>query len=276
MMGNRLFAVLVVLGLVAAACGADDPINQSEPEPTSDVGDESGEPSETEAGETAPATDKDEATRPEISGNTFGLAPLSPSGPLATELEADLDALFDSLTTLPDLEALDRIGASGDPRVAWLLTDIIRFVRAGDILQRTGAAWESLTGVSIPAQGSVWGFTTDHMIAWDVPAPPGYINWKRQLFELWNRAGHRCSTTPTPSSTGAGCHGAGCTLTTAPSTRPMLVARRAVFRRSTIQRSHLRLTVRGIQTTPSCLASSLAMKRWRSRKTSWRSMRWST
>ena len=182
---RRTFLLLIALGLMATACGrSDEPLNEVEPEVTSDVTDEPGEPSETEAGEPEPSVDKDEATRPEISDDAFGPAPDSPSGPLDADLEADLNALFDSFATDPDLEAIDRVGASGDPRVAWLLTDIIRFVRTGEILEHTGAAWESLTGVSIPAAGSVWGFTTNHMIAWDVPAPPTYINWKRQLFEL--------------------------------------------------------------------------------------------
>ena len=184
LIGRRLLALLMTVGLLATACGSGDPLNEVEPEVTSDVTDESDESSEIEAGEPEPSADKDEATTPEISDDAFGPAPSSPSGPLDADLEADLDALFDSLAIDPDLEAIDRIGTSGDPRVAWLLTDIIRFVHTGEILEHSSNAWESLTDVSIPANESAWGFTTNHMIAWDVPAPPTYINWKRQLFEL--------------------------------------------------------------------------------------------
>ncbi|MYA74270.1 MAG: DUF3179 domain-containing protein [Acidimicrobiaceae bacterium] len=184
MIGHRVVALVVFLGLVAAACGSDDPLPEAVPE-DADVTDVSNEPSEStgsdDVDEANPSAD-DDTTSAEIS--PFGPAPASPSGPLDPALEADLNILFDSLRTNTDLESIDRVGASGDPRAAWLLTDIIRFVRIGEILERTSNAWESLTDVSIPANESPWGFTTNHMIAWDVPAPPGYINWKRQLFEL--------------------------------------------------------------------------------------------
>ncbi len=60
----------------------------------------------------------------------------------------------------------------------------MRFIQGGDISTRLTDAWSELTGVAIPTNESAWGFTTNHMIAWDVPAPPNYIDYKRQLFEL--------------------------------------------------------------------------------------------
>lgn len=181
MRAHRASAMLIVLGLMAASCGrSEDPIPEASPTQTSEQAD----PDST--GETDASTDQDETptAAPDIADSAFGPAPDSPSGPLDADLEADLDTLFDSLATNPDLEAIDRIGASSDPRAAWLLTDITRFLRTGEILEHVGNAWESLTGVSIPGDESPWGFTTNQMIAWDVPAPPEYINWKRQLFEL--------------------------------------------------------------------------------------------
>ncbi|MDE0067693.1 MAG: DUF3179 domain-containing (seleno)protein [Acidimicrobiaceae bacterium] len=187
MIGHRVIALLVVLGLGAAACGGDDPLPEPVPEAAGGAADSSDESSESSRSDNASEADPSTGTEDTTSGgiSPFGPAPVSPSGPLDPALEADLNTLFDSLTTNPDLEAIDRVGASGDPRAAWLLTDVIRFLRMGEILERTGNAWESLTDVSIPADESPWGFTTNHMIAWDVPAPPGYINWKRQLFELF-------------------------------------------------------------------------------------------
>ena len=29
-----------------------------------------------------------------------------------------------------------------------------------------------------------WGQVTDRLIAWDLPAPPGYVGWKRLIFEF--------------------------------------------------------------------------------------------
>ncbi|MCY4495448.1 MAG: DUF3179 domain-containing (seleno)protein [Acidimicrobiaceae bacterium] len=167
----RNWAWVVVLGMVIAGCADNDALSGEQPNVLNST-----QPAETADIPAAPTT------APETNQSTFGPVPVSPEGPLDAGLESDLDALFDSLPRA-DLEAIDRIGASGDPRAAWLLTDIIRFT-GGEIGKRTGDAWESLTAVSIPAGESPWGFTTDHMIAWDVPAPPGYINWKRQVFEL--------------------------------------------------------------------------------------------
>ena len=179
-MSRRLLAFLVALLLVAAACGGSK--GESTVAPTEQTSDGAAEPGE--PGETEPSTEIPGVTTPEIIDDPFGSAPSAPSGPLEADLAADLDRVFASLATNPDTEALDRVGASGDPRVAWLLTDIIRFVGRGELFDHASAAWESLTDVAIPEDGSVWGFTTDHMIAWDVPAPPGYIDWKRQQFEL--------------------------------------------------------------------------------------------
>ncbi len=188
-----LFAVapiavaLIVVALGAASCGrSDDPLPEASPKQASGVTTTTAEPADTgDSGETGPSPGQDATTTaaPDTVDSPFGGAPDSPDGPLDPALEADLTTLFDSMPR-PDLDAIDRIGESGDARAAWLLTDLVRFVRIGDVLDRTGSAWESLTGVTVPADESLWGFTTNHMIAWDVPAPPGYINWKRQLFEF--------------------------------------------------------------------------------------------
>ncbi|MCY3850732.1 MAG: DUF3179 domain-containing (seleno)protein [Acidimicrobiaceae bacterium] len=192
MVSHRAAALLVVLGLGAVACGSGDPLPEPVPEAATDATDVSDEPSGSSgsgnAGGAGSSIDAEEATRPEIS--PFGPAPVSPSGPLDPDLEADLNALFDSLTATradPEAfervgEAIERVGDSGDPRAAWLLADVIRFVRLGTVLDRFAEAWESLTGVSIPDGESDWLFSTNHLIAWDVPAPPGYIDWKRQIF----------------------------------------------------------------------------------------------
>lgn|GEM_PF-3332761 len=81
--------------------------------------------------------------------------------------------------------AIERVGANGDPRVAWLLTDIVRFTQPGTaISDAIFHAWEDMTGRSVSGPDSRWGLTTNHLLAWDTPAPPGYIEWKRQVFEL--------------------------------------------------------------------------------------------
>jgi hypothetical protein len=115
----------------------------------------------------------------------FGPSPIVPDGPLDPSVAADLDRVFDSIPTGIDTDALARLGGSSDARVAWLLSDILRFIRPGtNESETTVRAWEAVTGTAADGDGSDWGNTTDHLIAWDTPAPPGYVEWKRQLFEL--------------------------------------------------------------------------------------------
>ena len=114
----------------------------------------------------------------------FPPAPAVPAGPLDPALAADLDAVFAGLEEPVDLAALGRVGASGDARVAWLLADLLRFVNTGDLFEAARRGWEELTGVAIEPVQSHWNFAIDHLIAWDLPAPPDYPRWKRQLYEL--------------------------------------------------------------------------------------------
>jgi hypothetical protein len=145
-MRHRLVLLLTVIALAAAACSSGAPV--------------AGPPS-------------------------FGPAPAAPGGPLAASVIADLDLVLGSIATGIDPEAVARLGQSDDVRIAWLMTDLLRFVRPGsDLHDSIVGAWESLTGVQATGNGSAWGTTTGHMIGWDTPAPPGYRDWKRQLFEL--------------------------------------------------------------------------------------------
>jgi len=107
---------LTVLVLTAASCGrSDDPLPEASPAQTSDESATTSELADPDnTGETEPSTDQDETptAAPDIADSAFGPAPSSPNGPLDADLEADLDTLFDSLAIDPDLDAIDRIGAS--------------------------------------------------------------------------------------------------------------------------------------------------------------------
>ncbi len=130
----------------------------------------------------SPDTDASAST---TSTDRYGPAPAAPDGPLTDELAADLDEIFSAVATRIDPGAVARVGASGDVRVAWLLTDLLRFVQPGSDTHRAIVdAWEGLTSASASGNGSEWGVTTNHLIAWDTPAPPDYTRWKRQVFEL--------------------------------------------------------------------------------------------
>ncbi|MEE9416031.1 MAG: DUF3179 domain-containing (seleno)protein [Acidimicrobiales bacterium] len=109
--------------------------------------------------------------------------PNVPDGVLSPEVQDDLDALFTDITLGLNFDAAERIGSSGDARLAWLLTDLMRFIPAGPN-SGLADAFEALTGFKPEGPQSIWNETTNALIAWDIPAPPNYTKWKRIPFEL--------------------------------------------------------------------------------------------
>jgi hypothetical protein len=153
-------ALLVVLVLLCAGCGDAGP-HATTPRASSDAA-------------------SDEALW-DASGAPIPTPPEAPDGPLDPTVAADLDIVFGDLGSFVDVEAIARIGESGDSRVAWLLADLLRFAQRGHVADVTVAAFEQLTGTEVTGT-FVWGQVTDRLIAWDLPAPPGYVDWKRTLF----------------------------------------------------------------------------------------------
>jgi len=161
----RSLPVLAAFALVVAGCGDGGGETRATPAPSSTT-------------VAAPVSQ---------TGFTFPPSPETPTGPLPPVLARQLDELFEGLRVGVGVEALELIGESGDARVAWLLADILRFV-GGDGAAAAVAAFERLTGADVAADPlsarSPWQSVTNHLIAWDLPAPPGYLEWKRIPFEL--------------------------------------------------------------------------------------------
>lgn len=121
-------------------------------------------------------------------GYEFPAGPDVPSGPLELAASAALEAVWSSLTSEVDLEALSALGQSRDARLGWALSDLLRFYYYGEVHEVAGAAFEALTGVSLAddpvAARSPWQSVTDHLFAWDLPAFDGYVDYKERLFTL--------------------------------------------------------------------------------------------
>ncbi len=125
----------------------------------------------------------------------FGQAPVIPSGTLSPELTAAVEAVFGE-TLGTEQWAEDAIGAlrtvaqSGDPRLAWIVSDLMRIVTDPSLNAILSAVAGELMGIEVDPQNP-WGMVTDHLIAWDVPAPPDYLRFKRHIFTLvepaWKR-----------------------------------------------------------------------------------------
>lgn len=189
-MMRRLAPFAATILLVATACAGDSGEQPGDQQGPSAVTSVPGTPPGPESTDPPPlSVPPPPATAPPIEFPTFAdgseipPAPAVPEGALSPSLVADLDLVFSALTTGVDVEALARIGASGDARIAWLLADLLRFIQQGPVAEAAVAAFEEVTGTELPG-GFPWRLVTDRLIAWDLPAPPGYVGWKRIPFEL--------------------------------------------------------------------------------------------
>ncbi len=116
----------------------------------------------------------------------FGHPPSVPEGPLSDAMKFALRVAFvDSvmLSTWDENQnlALAEIAKSEDPRLTWLISDLMRFVPSQQLNKSLTSAASTLLQKEFNSENS-WGEVTDHLIAWDVPAPPEYLEYKRSIF----------------------------------------------------------------------------------------------
>ena len=116
----------------------------------------------------------------------FGTPPAIPEGPLSESLQnavrvAFIDAMASGTWGRDQVIALAEISESKDPRLAWIVSDLMRFVAGPDLHVALAVASSRLLGKDLEAADH-WGVITDHLIAWDIPAPPDYLQAKRAIF----------------------------------------------------------------------------------------------
>ena len=129
---------------------------------------------------------RDVAPLPDHVIETFGARPPVPEGPLSEDLQAAVRGAFvDSIerSTWGEAqgEALGRIAVSKDPRLVWIISDLMRFAASPELNALLASAASELLGKDLAGQ-EPWGAVTDHLMAWDIPAPPGYLDVKRTIF----------------------------------------------------------------------------------------------
>jgi len=112
----------------------------------------------------------------------FPIAPTAGTGALARPVRDALARVVPSLQQrqFPSV-AVRRIGMSGDSRLLWYLYDLHWFVTR-DSLPILVNAFEELSGTELPGEPLV--AMGDRVLAWDLPAPPDYRLFKRELFLL--------------------------------------------------------------------------------------------
>ena len=124
----------------------------------------------------------------------FGPAPEAPSGDLSPQTREALDTAFTNFASQPSnskaysqgwgsaqKRALQQISKTKDPRLAWILSDAMRFVGSPDELGDLVSALNRLLGTDLKGIDA-WGDSVDHLIAWDIPAPPNYLRYKRAIY----------------------------------------------------------------------------------------------
>ncbi len=116
----------------------------------------------------------------------YGKPPAVPEGPLSKELQSAVKTTFFDSTTQStwgkDQEmAISKIAKSKDPRIVWLISDLLRFVPSGELNSTLAYYGAQLLGIEAPTSNH-WGILTNHLIAWDIPAPPDYLQAKRTIF----------------------------------------------------------------------------------------------
>jgi len=134
----------------------------------------------------SPALQAQTADLPEYVIAEFGSPPAVPSGDLGPELQSAVDRLIrislDQNSWDPnDLDDLRMIATSGDPRVVWALTDILRFTWRPEFGGAMIDAAVILMGIDRNALTHSSDLI-DYLMAWDMPAYPGYLDNKRAVF----------------------------------------------------------------------------------------------
>ncbi len=185
----RVFLLAVTLALLAAACSSSESDEAADAASETTATDDETAADQTEASESSedPTTTSALEAQPSVEVEGFGTSPAVPEGfdpALAEALTTIFGAgLSRSSFVTSDRQSLDALADSGDPRVAWPLSDIMRFAGSGEANEILVSAASSVTGLSLGGPGA-WGELVDHLIAWDIPAPPDYVDYKRSIFTL--------------------------------------------------------------------------------------------
>ena len=116
----------------------------------------------------------------------YGKPPTVPKGLLSKELQsavqvAFIEGIIQGTWGRDQTLALAEVVESKDPRIVWIISDLMRFATGRQLNAILARAASDLLGKNLQNENS-WGVVTDHLIAWDIPAPPDYLPVKRTIF----------------------------------------------------------------------------------------------
>lgn len=117
----------------------------------------------------------------------YGAAPAVPDGAWSPLLSKAVETVFGPAPpgepgtfSEDNADALKIIAASKDPRLGWLVTDLLRIVSDQRYRAELTRSASALLGIDAPASRP-WKTFYDHLIAWDTPPPPDYLRYKRNV-----------------------------------------------------------------------------------------------
>lgn len=124
---------------------------------------------------------------PRLSVPTLSPAPSTPKT-LAASLPPETARALDTAISALDgdlspthIRAIQAIGDAGDPRTAWLLSDLLRLARHPLYARVLVQAADTLLSTSFDGPDH-WNDLTNHLMAQDIPAPPDYLARKRAIY----------------------------------------------------------------------------------------------
>lgn len=124
-------------------------------------------------------------TRDPVDASAWPQAPAVPSGALPADVTTAIERLVAAAPgAAPDPSALATIAGSGDARLAWLLSDLLRMTATPDAVAAVVDTFERLTGADARDTrfgANAWLALTNLLIGWDLPAPPGYREHKSAM-----------------------------------------------------------------------------------------------
>ncbi len=127
---------------------------------------------------TAPETTTSVPPEPELPP-----PPPIPDGPLSAEAQADVDQLLDGLFMSEwEVDIVNDLVAHDDPRVGWLIADLLRFYQGGPARDELVGAFSRLTGAPFQPAEVDFVWATNALMSWDLPAWEGYPEAKAKVF----------------------------------------------------------------------------------------------
>ena len=154
---HRVLSPIVLMVLIASACSSSG--ESSTPTPEAPV------PVEQAAGEL----------------RTFPPAPAAPDGPLDPDDIETIESMIRFASAGFGADLPRQLETNGDTRLLWVLADWLRFTQGTPTGIAIVETAEALAGIEFDRERP-WGDVTDHLFAWDLPAPPDYREYKAGLF----------------------------------------------------------------------------------------------